>query len=446
MLYDLLTFSKLTSTTNRIELTMSSGKRTFDRLSLLLLWVAIGASTAQTQNPCTNKPCVNGGTCIVLAVTSYTCDCLIDFTGTNCQIENRACRSNPCLNGATCRTNPTGFTCACAAGYSGIYCENDGLTQMVACNSNPCENNSNCTGLFHAFTCQCRTGFYGTTCSEVDECSSHPCSNGGGCTDRTNGYSCACLTGYAGATCQTDTDECASAPCHHGACTDGANGYRCACRPTYSGANCETKVRLAPFGCRTTLVPRLPQPPPSNYWSVDANLPRQLGSGFCRVILPLWVSGRSYDFSVEVMSVNGVFHPALMYNVHDDSNFDYLLVNGCRVPATCQANCSSPGYVVGDRRMTRDNAVTSCTGGVPSGQNWYQLRVEVRGYYANLFMADQLVGRVDIYHPAVGNVGVAALTGFNNVVAIRRFWLRQMPLSLGGSSTCLCFPLPDRSV
>ncbi|XP_071136841.1 integumentary mucin C.1-like [Mytilus edulis] len=38
------------------------------------------------------------------------------------KIEHRDCSKNPCVFG-TCHTSPTGFNCACAAGYSGHHCD-----------------------------------------------------------------------------------------------------------------------------------------------------------------------------------------------------------------------------------------------------------------------------------------------------------------------------------
>ena len=55
----------------------------------------------------------------------------------------------------------------------------------------------------------------------------------------------------------------------------------------------------------------------------------------------------------------------------------------------------------------------------------------MRGYYALLSMAGQSVGRVDVFHAAVGSVGVAALTGHNNTVVVRHPRLVQRPLDFG---------------
>lgn len=38
-------------------------------------------------NPCANSPCLNGGTCVSLNSTSYTCSCSATHYGINCQRE-----------------------------------------------------------------------------------------------------------------------------------------------------------------------------------------------------------------------------------------------------------------------------------------------------------------------------------------------------------------------
>jgi EGF-like domain len=35
--------------------------------------------------PCSTEPCLNGGTCIELSATTYSCECASQFTGDRCQ-------------------------------------------------------------------------------------------------------------------------------------------------------------------------------------------------------------------------------------------------------------------------------------------------------------------------------------------------------------------------
>jgi len=73
-----------------------------------------------------NAPCVD-------AVNGYTCTCAAGFSGAQCQIVN-PCSPSPCLNGGTCvvqqsvandgtNVGPLAV-CTCPPGYTGVRCEN----------------------------------------------------------------------------------------------------------------------------------------------------------------------------------------------------------------------------------------------------------------------------------------------------------------------------------
>ncbi len=46
------------------------------------------------------KPCQNNGTCVNnnTVLRGYTCLCLLNFNGTECQYDNQPCQPNTCLN------------------------------------------------------------------------------------------------------------------------------------------------------------------------------------------------------------------------------------------------------------------------------------------------------------------------------------------------------------
>eukprot|EP00794_Sanderia_malayensis_P005223 gene5223-5879_t len=87
------------------------------------------------------------------------------------------CLSSPCENGATCIDVVNNFTCTCAVGYEGAYCEKD----IDHCLSSPCKNGATCNDGVGSFTCLCTQGYEGTLCDKVQactsECTSPVCSN-----------------------------------------------------------------------------------------------------------------------------------------------------------------------------------------------------------------------------------------------------------------------------
>ena len=38
-------------------------------------------------------------------------------------VDTNECDGDPCINGATCNDDVNSYTCDCAAGYTGQYCE-----------------------------------------------------------------------------------------------------------------------------------------------------------------------------------------------------------------------------------------------------------------------------------------------------------------------------------
>ena len=91
-------------------------------------------------DPCTNRYCVNGGTCEISGTTS-TCACkpgfflsdlilndqiFLGYSGSNCQID--PCSHKPCLNDGKCSVVPDGasvkYECTCKQGYTGTDCQN----------------------------------------------------------------------------------------------------------------------------------------------------------------------------------------------------------------------------------------------------------------------------------------------------------------------------------
>ena len=49
------------------------------------------------DNPCSSQPCLNGGQCSVIDVSSYQCQCASGFDGKTCELDARVCQTQqPC--------------------------------------------------------------------------------------------------------------------------------------------------------------------------------------------------------------------------------------------------------------------------------------------------------------------------------------------------------------
>ena len=121
-----------------------------------------------------------------------------------------------------------GFSCTCAAGFSGFECASAAGTVVtdpsgvVPCEYGACHNGGSCIAEPQfGYTCNCTAGYSGHNCEEgsppagVTECPLGACYNGASCNlDSADDTSwCYCEAGYIGADCsKTDTtpppDDC----------------------------------------------------------------------------------------------------------------------------------------------------------------------------------------------------------------------------------------------
>ena len=61
------------------------------------------------------------------------------------------------MNGATCVKDTPGYSCSCAAGYTGKNCQ----INVNECEQNPCQNEATCNDLVNTYNCTCSTGYTG---------------------------------------------------------------------------------------------------------------------------------------------------------------------------------------------------------------------------------------------------------------------------------------------
>ncbi|XP_061109179.1 protocadherin Fat 4 isoform X2 [Conger conger] len=178
---------------------------------------------AVDHDPCTQNPCMNGGSCkrrlgvapemtteesvpVILVsnrpLPPYACSCMPGYAGGLCETDIDECLPAPCHNGGTCHNLIGGFSCTCPEGFTGMACERD----VNECLSNPCKNGALCQNYPGGFNCLCKSGFTGKTCeSAINYCECNPCFNGGSCQSGLDGYYCHCPFGVFGKHCELNS-------------------------------------------------------------------------------------------------------------------------------------------------------------------------------------------------------------------------------------------------
>lgn len=124
-------------------------------------------------------------------INNYRCDCVVGWTGRNCDVNIDDCSPNPCQNGGACHVS-------CAR----INMQYPNKMSIVSIHTPPTHHAHS-----HTHTCT----------STNPHPHSHPHSHS---KDGLNTYTCACAPGYRGTNCEINIDECDSNPCYNGAtCT-----------------------------------------------------------------------------------------------------------------------------------------------------------------------------------------------------------------------------------
>ncbi|XP_052128982.1 protocadherin-like wing polarity protein stan isoform X1 [Frankliniella occidentalis] len=131
------------------------------------------------DNLCVREPCLNYEECLtvlkfgnasgfissdtvlfrpIYPVTTFACRCPAGFTGSRehylCDREVNLCYSNPCQNEGECVRREGGYTCVCAAGFTGVHCETS-LANGPGCAPGLCRPPSVCAPLIRGgFVCE----------------------------------------------------------------------------------------------------------------------------------------------------------------------------------------------------------------------------------------------------------------------------------------------------
>ncbi|KAJ7391088.1 hypothetical protein OS493_020111 [Desmophyllum pertusum] len=134
-------------------------------------------------------------------------------------------------------------------------------------------------------------------------------------------------------------------------------------------------------------------------------------------------AGEPYTMTVELMNVIGsgrvnYGHPAVMYNVIDQNNFDFVFFR------LHNRNCYQLGYVLNGNVFTTVTA--SCPNGNPSGGVWFTLRVEVSSDGSvNIYLNNDLMTSPTAHFNAKGRGGVLVLNGYENIIQFRKIHLNR---------------------
>ena len=208
-----------------------------------------------------------------ICLNNQTCQCLEGYAGRECRPVNECQLSASCPEGSVCvdMDPPIMYKCVCKKGYTPIYPESTGSSDILAmyhpeacedvneCEAEvyPCHKDALCTNEVGSYTCVCKVGFVGdgkVSCvpptpvpTRAPTFPPGACNSNAGCVNSNQqcvNSLCVCLPGYfkVGPNCQ-DIVNCDEAGKNNN-CDPQANcielsglpGYRCACRSGWEDA------------------------------------------------------------------------------------------------------------------------------------------------------------------------------------------------------------------
>ncbi|VDK59013.1 unnamed protein product [Gongylonema pulchrum] len=123
------------------------------------------------------------------------------------------------------------------------------MLKLNPCRTSRCENGATCkpTANYKNYTCICAQGFNGFYCdTDIDECSTdgNSCLNGGICTNTFGSYQCRCPDGYTGRNCENDHDDCLPSKGFRISCLNFPGSWRKANKGTKTGSLYPTNLGI----------------------------------------------------------------------------------------------------------------------------------------------------------------------------------------------------------
>ncbi|XP_067682653.1 protocadherin Fat 4-like [Haliotis asinina] len=166
-----------------------------------------------------DQDCDVDARCVIINTTYEYCKCNSGFVGdgyTCKDFDDCYNATKPCQNGATCIDALGSYSCKCASGFAGKYCEIN-QNEKTPCYDHKCKNDAAC--VVHGadskkYMCICDAGWTGEFCdTSTDDCQKALCYGEGKCVDRHLTYICECHAERTGVRCEYLKSSCAESPC-----------------------------------------------------------------------------------------------------------------------------------------------------------------------------------------------------------------------------------------
>lgn len=226
--------------------------------------------------PCDSIKCQNGAVCLnkdnpLMESESYTCLCAYGYTGKFCETQINACELpgfSKCLSNSKCVPSESSlmeYECQCDKNYFGLYCENKYEPCKQA--ENPC-NQQNGQGTCidqgsaedpNKYTCTCSPMYSGANCEFIirEKCLNSECNKHDPkavCIELEDRFVCKCSPGFEGPSCM-NIDDCIGSPCqNNGTCIDEIMSFKCQCDEQFNGKYCEESKLCSQCNPEATLL------------------------------------------------------------------------------------------------------------------------------------------------------------------------------------------------
>lgn len=177
--------------------------------------------------------CANGATCVDL-VQDYSCTCASGFTGEFCDTGKPWSRqSKRCIAAWLVQS---GARASAAILLTPSPNDSPPRADINECLSSPCQNGGNCTNFFGSFDCSCSAGFHGQLCDSGTSMKAVVPAPGQSDAGPLSGSFSLPLNDAT-----SDINECSPNPCENGGtCSEGDPGeFVCNCLDTWTGPTCE---------------------------------------------------------------------------------------------------------------------------------------------------------------------------------------------------------------